>query len=54
MPGVLEDLVFKTARLPTWLSTKHFLEMDLKEPYHDGKGKGLPTAQKENLPRQTR
>lgn len=24
----------------------HFLEMDLKEPYHDVKGKGLPTAQK--------
>lgn len=45
MPGVLEDLVFKTSHLPTWFS-KHFLKMDLKEPYHDGKAKGLPTAQK--------
>lgn len=42
MPGVLEDLAFKTSHLPTI----DFLGMDLKEPYHGVKGKGLPAAQK--------
>lgn len=46
MPGVLEDWVFKASHLPTRSPTIDVLEMDLKEPYHGVKGKGLPAAQK--------